>query len=557
MSITPLPPADFVPSVQGYSRQGAFRFWCQTVLPLVYDDSLSYYELLNKVVNYLNNLIKDTSTLENNYQLLYEAFVLLQKYVNTYFDSLDVQEEINNKLDAMVCDGTFAQLVFPYLGYIPPELYGAKGDGETDDTASILSAFTKSYTDNLPIYFSRIYKVTQEIIIENVPDIIMEGTLIFPDGSNGLRLGSLDFVTFNKTIKLNVETVNKTENENTDNYGIKLINICNSQIDVHNINGFHYGLYLIGDGHAFAYNTFRIESIRSVHTSLYIERANGGYNNENLFIGGRYVEYGENRDQRIAIRVNGNNHCFLKPCTENCKLSFDFVVGRLNTIISHRGENSDYIARFDSESRQNLIQVGYGTDLILDFYAGNKTNTILQNNITNAYAQSSLYNILGYTYIVAKINLLTDIISLNDEFIINQPFYYLSTTGDYRQIVPSHTITDDELSMNYRVGVMVSAKYNKNFIVIQNGNNLGTVFAKCYDSDNNIISADINIGLGSHYSSESGGYYLTTASYNTLVLSLPENCVKAFIGVKGSSSTKLQSFIIKSNKPCITYNITI
>ncbi len=36
-----------------------FRFWCQKVLPLVYDDSLSYMELLCKVVNYLNHVIED------------------------------------------------------------------------------------------------------------------------------------------------------------------------------------------------------------------------------------------------------------------------------------------------------------------------------------------------------------------------------------------------------------------------------------------------------------------------------------------------------------------
>lgn len=32
-----------------------FRAWCQHVLPLVYDDSLSYMELLNKVIVYINN----------------------------------------------------------------------------------------------------------------------------------------------------------------------------------------------------------------------------------------------------------------------------------------------------------------------------------------------------------------------------------------------------------------------------------------------------------------------------------------------------------------------
>lgn len=35
-----------------------FKFWCQKVLPLVYDNSLSYYEVLCKVVDYLNNLIE-------------------------------------------------------------------------------------------------------------------------------------------------------------------------------------------------------------------------------------------------------------------------------------------------------------------------------------------------------------------------------------------------------------------------------------------------------------------------------------------------------------------
>lgn len=35
-----------------------FRFWCQKVLPLVYDDSLSYYEVLCKVQDYINKLIE-------------------------------------------------------------------------------------------------------------------------------------------------------------------------------------------------------------------------------------------------------------------------------------------------------------------------------------------------------------------------------------------------------------------------------------------------------------------------------------------------------------------
>jgi hypothetical protein len=40
-----------------------FHFWCQKVLPLVYDDSLSYYETLCKIVDTLNKVIDKTNEL--------------------------------------------------------------------------------------------------------------------------------------------------------------------------------------------------------------------------------------------------------------------------------------------------------------------------------------------------------------------------------------------------------------------------------------------------------------------------------------------------------------
>lgn len=109
-SITPQAPADFTPEVGSYNSLKPFKYWCQKVLPLVYDDSLSYYELLCKVVDYLNKVLSDTNTLANDVSALHDAYVKLQEYVNTYFSSLDVQEEINNKLDTMVEDGTLEKI---------------------------------------------------------------------------------------------------------------------------------------------------------------------------------------------------------------------------------------------------------------------------------------------------------------------------------------------------------------------------------------------------------------------------------------------------------------
>ena len=104
-----------------------FKFWCQKVLPLVYDDSLSYYELLCKVVNYINNIINDlnelTEKVDNNYNDLNNKitnlttlFNQLKSYVDNYFKNLDVQDEINNKLDEMAQDGSLEEILAPYIG---------------------------------------------------------------------------------------------------------------------------------------------------------------------------------------------------------------------------------------------------------------------------------------------------------------------------------------------------------------------------------------------------------------------------------------------------------
>lgn len=88
-----------------------FRYWCQKVLPLVYDNSLSYYELLCKVVEYLNETMENVNTIGENTNALYNGYLELVNYVNNYFTNLDVQEEINNKLDAMAESGELEELV--------------------------------------------------------------------------------------------------------------------------------------------------------------------------------------------------------------------------------------------------------------------------------------------------------------------------------------------------------------------------------------------------------------------------------------------------------------
>lgn len=51
------------------------------------------------------------------------AWLALKEYVENFFNELDVQEEINNKLDAMIEDGTFREVVLPIVQtYATPQI---------------------------------------------------------------------------------------------------------------------------------------------------------------------------------------------------------------------------------------------------------------------------------------------------------------------------------------------------------------------------------------------------------------------------------------------------
>ena len=132
MSIVPNPNADFSPAGGVYTELKPFRFWCQKVLPLVYDDSLSYYELLCKVVDYLNKTMEDVDNAVTEVTALHTAYDQLEAYVNDYFSTLDVQQEINNKLDAMAEDGSLSTLISPFVaeglpGLVQEQIPGVVG----------------------------------------------------------------------------------------------------------------------------------------------------------------------------------------------------------------------------------------------------------------------------------------------------------------------------------------------------------------------------------------------------------------------------------------------
>ena len=89
------------------------KFCCSIgYIPTSYKVSMTYEEQLFWLCDFLKNTV--IPTVNQNGQAVEELqnlYIELKSYVDNYFENLDVQEEINNKLDEMAQDGTLANII--------------------------------------------------------------------------------------------------------------------------------------------------------------------------------------------------------------------------------------------------------------------------------------------------------------------------------------------------------------------------------------------------------------------------------------------------------------
>ena len=81
-------------------------------LPSSFHASMSYYESMVWLYEYLKNQV--IPTVNNNAEATQELqakYIELKTYIDEYFENLDVQEEINQKLDEMALGGSLTNLI--------------------------------------------------------------------------------------------------------------------------------------------------------------------------------------------------------------------------------------------------------------------------------------------------------------------------------------------------------------------------------------------------------------------------------------------------------------
>lgn len=343
-------------------------------------DAVTNYQLLCKVVEYLNKVIDNTNNQNNNISQLEQNFITLYNYVNNYFNNLDVQEEINAKIDELIATGEFNSFL---SGIYTPEMFGAKGDGVTDDTEAIQKALA---FNNVNI--SKNYIITENLVLHSNLKVFGGGTITKKTEFND---SYLNHSIFSCTDSNNIDINNIVLISNSlaiSVHGCSNVNISNLII-----NSEKYSI-LISDNVKNESDSISISNIKLENDITIISsdgiHINGGCSN--IYINN---VSGTTGDDCIALNaIEGVRKTIKNVIIDNIKCSGYAgvrVYGQLNCVIENVTINNSYI---NSDYGIRLTNIVGATEINLN--APKFNNIVFNNCIVNSSVRNVfLSNING------------------------------------------------------------------------------------------------------------------------------------------------------------------
>ena len=216
----------------------------------------------------------------------------LKSYVTNYFDNLDIQEEVNNKLDIMYENGQLANLIAEFLQFN--------------------SLFVFNNIDEL--------KNTNNLVLNNKVLLIDRGTM---------------YLIRNITSEDVIDDFNIIQLPNFPTLIAEIINnYSNTYIDVKS-----YGA--VGDGETDDYDAFRMALIKAKETNRPI------YAFENYYISNSIVIDYDNAELHIlgTLYTNGNNPAIILT-SNRCNIN----VHKISNITNNNNGIGIEIAKFEQDS---------------------------------------------------------------------------------------------------------------------------------------------------------------------------------------------------------------
>lgn len=203
---------------QYFTPTNPLCIWVQRILPLVYDDSLSYYEVLTKVVEKINILINNNNNIPAYIKQVFNEFVE------------------SGQLEILVKQIIDRQDIVVNVKYPPEGVTAASGDGATNDTAAFNSCIAYAMKNGIPVYIpSGTYMLDAMTINGNVQifgtpktNLYLNvkpnaGAMFTIEGGN-VELYNLD--AYGQHSKQPNDTTFLYVNEQNANVEIKMVSVC-------------------------------------------------------------------------------------------------------------------------------------------------------------------------------------------------------------------------------------------------------------------------------------------------------------------------------------------
>lgn len=359
----------------------------QVPFPMLFDDTLTQLQKMNKIIWELWRLAQVTDGLEQDYQEFLK-----------WLDSPFVKNYVNQKIEEMFQNGDFNEIIGTAVNhYVWINDFGAVGDGVTDDTQAIKDAIAHASTLGQYAMVTANpgnYLITDTIQIRNNFNF-SQATFTYDGSGVAIRLGdrsASNIVTYRlEGILPKLFKKGRTVGWDGSSVGVECVNLNGSFISIPFVQDFETGVAIIGYDGGNAYNQYWLGALWENHGNLLLEPQLGnGYVNQNIFYGGRFqqtVSKGSFLEDPNAFQLKmahmpgnvssaPNNNTFISPCIEGVNISPYRVIiyGKYNTILNARYEavtgNTPRIY-WGKNARWNIIDGGYNLQNVEEVFDPN------------------------------------------------------------------------------------------------------------------------------------------------------------------------------------------
>ena len=219
-----------------YKNMTPFKWFVLENFPFIENDfdAINNYHLFSKVVEYLNKTIDNMNLTGEQMENVTNAMTELQNYVNNYFDNLDVQEEINNKLDEMVEDGTISSI-------INNEIFSNINNEILINATNIGNLINEMEST---IKQGQSNSITENMLSQEVKEMITGGNTavvgVNSISNENLQNNAITILNLDEKLRQNFNKEYSNVEYNTNLQGF--CRIVNNAIDIVDNDSYHYGI---------------------------------------------------------------------------------------------------------------------------------------------------------------------------------------------------------------------------------------------------------------------------------------------------------------------------